>query len=65
MPVAAVTCGGKPIVNSGSANTTLAKINGEKITRFTCDCSSLITLLRPTSLPVPEVVGNATKCGRD
>ena len=32
-------------------------------TRLTCVSSSLITLLRPTSLPVPEVVGSATKCG--
>src|SRR5688572_93982 len=63
MPVAAVTAGGTPSVSSGSANTTFARIAGEKITRLTCESSSLITLLRPTSLPVPEVVGSATKYG--
>ena len=34
--------------------------SGEKITRLTWLASSLITLLRPTSLPVPAVVGMAT-----
>ena len=63
MPVAAVTAGGRPSVSSGSANTTFARMCGEKITRLTCVSSSLITLLRPTSLPVPEVVGKATKYG--
>ena len=47
----------------GSAKTALARISGEKTTRLTCVSSSLMTLLRPTSLPVPEVVGSATKYG--
>ena len=32
--------------------------------RLTCVSSSEITEERPTSLPVPAVVGSATKCGR-
>ena len=63
MPVAAVTAGGRPSVSSGSANTTFARMCGEKMIRLTCVSSSLITALRPTSLPVPEVVGRATKHG--
>ena len=63
MPVAAVTAGGRPSVSSGSANTALARICAEKITRLTWVSASLMTLLRPTSLPVPEVVGRATKYG--
>jgi hypothetical protein len=41
-----------------------ARISGEKMMRLMCELSSLITLLRPTSLPVPEVVGSAMKYGR-
>ena len=58
MPVAAVTCGGRPSVNSGSANTTLARIFALKTTRFKCVSFSLTTDERPTSEPVPEVVGS-------
>ena len=61
IPVAAVMCGGKPSVSSGSANTTFAKILGLKITRLRWVSFSLTTLERPTSEPVPEVVGKATK----
>ena len=61
MPVAAVTAAGRPKVSSGSANTTLAKILGLNTTRFRCVSFSLTTLERPTSDPVPEVVGSATK----
>ncbi len=63
MPVAAVTSGGRSSVSSGSANTAFASSAGEKITRFRCVSSSEITLERPTSEPVPAVVGRATKCG--
>jgi hypothetical protein len=63
MPVAAVAGGGRPTVSSGSANTARASKRGEKITRLTCVSSSLTTLERPTSEPVPAVVGNATKYG--
>ena len=61
MPVAAVILPGKPTVSSGSANTVWANSLGWKMTRFWCVSSSLTTLERPTSEPVPEVVGNATK----
>ena len=61
MPVAAVTWAGRPRVSSGSANTMRAKIFGLKTTRFKCLSFSLTTLERPTSEPVPEVVGRATK----
>jgi len=63
MPVAAVTAGGRPSVSSGSANTTLARMFGEKTIRLMWVSSSLMTELRPTSLPVPEVVGSATNHG--
>ncbi len=36
---------------------------GENTIRLMCVSSSLITELRPTSLPVPEVVGKATNQG--
>ncbi len=63
MPVAAVIAGGRPNVSSGSANTALASRSGEKSTFFTCVTSSEMTDERPTSDPVPEVVGTATKYG--
>ena len=34
-----------------------------KTVRLTCVSFSLTTAERPTSEPVPEVVGKATKCG--
>ena len=64
MPVAAVTCGGSASVSSGSANTIFASTLGLNTMRFRCVSSSLITAERPTSEPVPEVVGSATKYGR-
>ena len=36
---------------------------GEKMIFFTCVSSSEITVLRPTSLPVPAVVGTAMNGG--
>jgi hypothetical protein len=63
MPVAAVTCGGRPSVSSGSANTHFARIFGLNTTRLRCVSFSLTTDERPTSEPVPEVVGSATKYG--
>ena len=63
MPVAAVTAGGRPRVSSGSANTARASSRGEKKIFLTWVCSSEMTALRPTSLPVPAVVGMATQYG--
>ena len=60
MPVAAVIPAGRPRVRSGSANTCTAIRRGEKMIFFTCVSSSEMTVLRPTSLPVPAVVGIAT-----
>jgi hypothetical protein len=61
MPVAAVTFAGKASVTSGSANTARASSFGEKTIFLTCVFSSEMTALRPTSLPVPAVVGSATQ----
>ena len=55
MPVAAVMNGGSPTVSSGSRMAALAIRNGEKITVLVPSITS--TVLRPTSLPVPAVVG--------
>ena len=63
MPVAAVIEGGRSSVSSGSANTAFARSAGEKITRLTWVTSSEMTDDRPTSEPVPAVVGTATKYG--
>jgi len=63
MPVAAVTPAGRPRVSSGSANTCFARIFGENTMRLTCVSSSETTAERPTSEPVPAVVGSATKYG--
>jgi hypothetical protein len=61
MPVAAVTGAGRSSVSSGSANTALARSAGENTIFFTCVAASEITAERPTSLPVPLVVGSATR----
>ncbi len=63
MPVAAVIDAGSSMVSSGSASTASASRCGEKMIRLTWVTSSEITALRPTSLPVPAVVGMATRCG--
>ena len=61
--MAAVTAAGRPTVSSGSANTARASSRGEKTIFLTWVCSSEMTALRPTSLPVPAVVGTATQGG--
>ena len=48
-------------VSSGSANTHFASSAGEKMIFLTCVASSETTDERPTSEPVPAVVGSATK----
>ena len=62
MPVAAVMRGGKPTVNSGSEITTAGSIFGWKMIFLTWVASSRITEARPTSEPVPAVVGTAMVC---
>ena len=59
MPVAAVTNGDKPNVSSGSAITSPGCIFGWKMIFLLWSRSSTITLARPTSEPVPAVVGTA------
>ena len=61
MPVAAVTPAGRSSVSSGSAKTVLASSLGENTDFLMCVVSSEITLERPTSLPVPEVVGRVIR----
>src|SRR6185312_13566497 len=63
MPVAAVTLAGRSSVSSGSANTARARSADENTMRFTPLDSSEMTAERPTSLPVPLVVGSATSQG--
>ena len=63
MPVAAVTAGGRPSVSSGSANTARGSSFALNTVRLWCVSFSLTTDERPTSEPVPAVVGSATMCG--
>ena len=60
MPVPAVMAGGMPTVSSGSAITTFGIIFGWKMIFLVCVVSSVRTPARPTSEPVPAVVGTAT-----
>ena len=60
MPVAAVTLGGSPTVNSGSSMTTAGSMRGWKMIFLVWSERSVITEARPTSEPVPAVVGTAT-----
>ena len=60
MVVPAVIFAGMPAVSSGSQMTTLGIISGWKITFLVCVASLVTTPARPTSDPVPAVVGTAT-----
>ena len=60
MPVPAVMAGGMPTVSSGSQIVTFGIISGWKITFLVWVASSVMTPARPTSEPVPAVVGTAT-----
>ncbi len=60
MPVAAVIAGGRPRVSSGSLITTPGIICGWKMIFFWWVASLTTTPARPTSEPVPAVVGTAT-----
>ena len=51
---------GMPTVSSGSAITTVGSTLGWKMIFFTCVAELVMTLARPTSDPVPAVVGTAT-----
>ena len=64
MPVAAVTWAGRAKVSSGSAKTARARIWALKTVRLWCVSFSDTTAERPTSEPVPEVVGRAMKQGK-
>src|SRR5262245_62667230 len=59
MPVAAVIFGGSPMVRAGSEMTIEGCTFGWKISFFWCACSLVMTATRPTSEPVPAVVGTA------
>ena len=59
MPVPAVTLAGMPTVRAGSLMTTRGIIFGWKMMRLVWVRSSMITAARPTSEPVPAVVGTA------
>ena len=60
MPVPAVIAGGMPTVNSGSAMDTDGSTLGWKMIFFSCVAELVTTEARPTSEPVPAVVGTAT-----
>ena len=60
MPVPAVSAGGRPTVSSGSQITCAGIIFGWKITFLVCVARLVMTPARPTSEPVPAVVGTAT-----
>ncbi len=57
-------CGGRPTVTSGSRIAVRGIMRGWKMIFLVWVASSVITPARPTSLPVPAVVGIAT-IGRD
>ena len=59
MPAPTVTFAGRPTVSSGSQITICGIIFGWKITFLVWVVSSVITPARPTSEPVPAVVGTA------
>ncbi len=59
-PVPAVMKGGMPVVSFGSAITIAGRSLGWKITFLVCVSSLVMTPARPTSEPVPAVVGTAT-----
>ena len=60
MPVPAVMCGGMPTVSSGSQIVTFGSIGGWKMIFLVWVFSLVTTAARPTSEPVPAVVGTAT-----
>ena len=60
MPTAAVMWGGRPTVSSGSSSTIAGSIFGWKMIFLVWSRTSVMTDARPTSDPVPDVVGTAT-----
>ncbi|MCY1463715.1 hypothetical protein D9M71_816500 [compost metagenome] len=63
MPVAAVRVGGRPRVKTGSRITVAGSSSGWLITRLTFSSLWVNTASRPSSEPVPAVVGKAIKGG--
>ena len=59
IPVKAVRCGGSPTVNSASSTARSGISGGPPTTTLRLRDGTVITVLRPTSLPVPAVVGIA------
>jgi hypothetical protein len=57
MPVAAVSFAGRPTVSSASRIATFGMIAGWKMIFFSCVTGCVMTPARPTSEPVPAVVG--------
>ncbi len=64
MPVAALSAGGNPRVRRGSRNTQAANSSRWPTTRLMPSCVSVSTASRPSSEPVPAVVGSASSGGR-
>ena len=64
MPVAAVRNAGRPTVSSGSQIAALGSRNGLKITVLRFVAPIVMTVERPTSLPVPDVVAIAINGGK-
>jgi hypothetical protein len=60
MPVAAVSAGGNPSASSGSPMTSEGSIFGWKMMRLVWSVVLVRTAARPTSDPVPAVVGTAS-----
>ena len=59
MPVAAVMCGGRPVIRLGSSAAILGTMRGSTITSLLWRSGSEMTAATVTSLPVPAVVGTA------
>ena len=59
IPTAAVRCAGSPAVTFGSSMTMTGSIFGWNMMRLVWSSRFVITPARPTSEPVPDVVGTA------
>ena len=59
MPVAAVMCGGSPVISVGSSAAIFGTRRGSMITSLAWRSGSAMTAATVTSEPVPAVVGTA------
>ena len=59
MPVAAVMCGGSPVMSSGSSAAIFGTSRGSMMTSLVWCSGSAMTAATVTSEPVPAVVGTA------